>query len=332
MSDGEKSRLRVPPHSEEAEVSILGSVLIDKDAVVEVADNLLPGHFYNPAHEDIFAAVLELYENRTAVDLVTVAERLKKKKVLSKIGGRAYLTKLANSVPTAANVASYAQIVKGLSAKRELIRASGIIGDAAFDEALDPQEALDKAEEEIFALSQRHLKQVPRSLKEALAESFDRLDELQKQGSGLRGVPSGFTDLDNLLAGFQASNLLIMAARPGIGKTAWALNVARHVAVEEKLPICVFSLEMSREELVDRLLIRQADIDAWKMKTGRLDDKDLSRLSEAMGILAEAPFFIDDTPALSILEMRTKARRLQVEHGLKLIVVDYLQLMRSHRR
>ena len=325
-------KLKVPPHSIEAEISVLGAILIDKNAIVEVADVLRPECFYEPHHGLIYEAALELYEERVPIDLVTVAERLKKKRSLTKVGGRAYLTKLANSVPTASHVVSYAQIVKDLFTKRELIAAAAKINEVAFDESLAANEALDQAEQEIFSLSQRHLKQIPTSLREALAESFDRLDELQKMDTGLRGIPSGFTDLDNMLAGFQESNLIILAARPGVGKTAWALNVSRFVAVDKKMPVCFFSLEMSKEELVDRLLVRQADIDAWKMKTGRLNDDDLVRLSEAMGILAEAPFYIDDTPALSILEMRTKARRLQIEEGLKLIVVDYLQLMRSQRR
>jgi len=324
--------MKVPPHSEEAEISVLGSILIDKDSVVEVADILRPECFYNSSHGLIFECMLDLYEERVPVDLITVSEKLKKKKALKKIGGRAYLSKLSSSVPTSAHVVHYAQIVRDLFTKRELIRAASVIGQAAFDEGLSSQEALDAAEREVFALSQKHLKRIPTSLREALAESFDRLDELQKNSSGLRGIPTGFLDLDNFLAGFQDSNLIIMAARPGVGKTAWALNIARHVAVVEKFPVCFFSLEMSKEELVDRLLVRQAEIDAWKMKTGKLNDHDLSKLSEAMGVLAEAPLFIDDTPALSILEIRTKARRLQIEHGLKLIIVDYLQLMRSSRR
>jgi replicative DNA helicase len=191
---------------------------------------------------------------------------------------------------------------------------------------------LDLAEQEIFTLSQRHMKSVPSSLKEVLTASFDRLDELQKLGTGLRGVPTGFKSLDNILAGMQDSNLLILAARPGVGKTAFGLNVARYVAVEKKLPVCIFSLEMSKEELVDRLLVRQGLIDAWKLKTGQLSSGDFDSLSEAMGILAEAPLFIDDTPGLTVTELRTKARRLQVDKGIKFIVVDYLQLMHGNTR
>lgn len=325
-------QFKIPPHSEEAEVSVLGAILIDKNAIIEVAGILSPECFYHSGHGAIFEAAMELYEERMPVDLITIAERLKQKKVLTKIGGRSYLAKLVNSVPTAAHIVSYAKIVKDLFTKRELISASSIISEISFDEAVEAQEALDRAEHEIFSLSQKHIKKIPTSLREALAESFDRLDELQKRPGGLRGVPSGFADLDNFLAGFQQSNLIILAARPGVGKTALALNIARNLAVETKLPTCFFSLEMSREELVDRLLVRQADIDAWKMKTGQLEENDLSNLSEAMGVLAEAPLFIDDTPGSTILEMRTKARRLQVEQNLGLIVVDYLQLITSQRR
>lgn len=323
------AEVKVPPHSDEAEASVLGSILIDKDAVIAVTEFLRPEHFYNEINGFIFKAILALYEERAPIDLVTLTDKLKKQKSLTKIGGSAYLTDLVNRVPTAANVEEYGRIIKDNYIKRELISASSRIAERAFDESQIAGEVLDKAEQEIFSLSQRHLKQVFVPLKDTLAESFDRLDELHKKAGGLRGVPTGFVDLDNHLAGLQDSNLIILASRPGVGKTALTLNIARYGAVEKKLPVGIFSLEMSKEELVDRLLVRQADIDAWKLKTGKLEEEDFSRLSEAMGVLAEAPFFIDDTPAISILEMRTKARRLQVEHGLKLIAADYLQLIKG---
>lgn len=323
---------RIPPHSDEAEKSVLGACLIDKDAVVAVAEFLRPEHFYNEGHGSIFKAILSLYEERSPVDLITISEKLKKQKDLAKVGGAAYLSELASAVPTAANVEHYGRIIKDNFTKRQLINTSGKITELAFDEGVEAAEVLDRAEQDIFALSQAHLKQVLLPVKEALAESFDRLDELHKKAGGLRGVPTGFRDLDNLLAGLQDSNLIILAARPGLGKTALVLNMARHVAVEEKLPVGIFSVEMSKEELVDRLLVRQAEIDAWRLKTGKLEEDDFTRLSEAMGVLAEAPLYIDDTPAISVLEMRTKARRLQVEQGLKLIVVDYLQLVRGRQR
>ena len=236
---------------------------------------------------------------------------------------------MINSVPTSANAEKYGQIIKDSFLKRELISASSKIVEVSFDEGTSAGQALDKAESAIFSLSQRHLRQSFIPIKEALAESFDRLDELHKASGGLRGVPTGFKDLDNVLAGLQSSNLLILAARPGIGKTALSLNIARSVSVDYKIPVGVFSLEMSKEELTDRLLVRQSEIDAWKLKTGRLEEEDFTQFSEAMGVLADAPLFVDDTPGISILEMRTKARRLQVEKGLKLLIVDYLQLIRG---
>jgi len=324
--------VRIPPHSEEAETCVLGAILIDKDAIVTVAEFLRPEHFYDQANELIYRACLDLYEERKPIDIVTLKEKLKSQKNLAKIGGVAYLTSLVNSVPTAANVEQYGGIVKDNYTKRELIASASKIVELAFDEGQEAADVLDSAEQAIFGLSQKHLKQVFIPVKDALAESFDRLDELHKTAGGLRGVPTGFKDLDNTLAGMQNSNLLILAARPGIGKTALSLNIAQHVTVKENLPVGFFSLEMSREELVDRLLVAQADIDAWRLKTGRLDEEDFTKLSEAMGILAEAPLYIDDTPALSVLEMRTKARRLMAERGLRLLIVDYLQLMRSVRK
>ena len=321
--------IKIPPHSDQAEDSVLGSCLFDKDAVVAVAEFLRPEHFYNENNGSIFKAVISLYEERTPIDIVTLAERLKKQKDLTAVGGRSYLAELVNKVPTSANAEEYGRLVKELWTKRQLISASARISELAFDEGRSAQESLDRAEQEVFSLSQKYLKTAFLPIKELLAESFDRLDELHKKPGGLRGVTTGFRDLDNLLAGMQESNLLILASRPGLGKTAMGLNVARQAAVEEKEPVGIFSLEMSKEELIERLLVRQADIDAWRLKTGRLEEEEFGRLTEAMGVLAEAPLFIDDTPGISILEMRTKARRLQVERGLKLLIIDYLQLIRG---
>ncbi len=325
----ESKNLRVPPHSQDAEVSVLGALLLDRDAVISVAEFLTPSHFYDERHSEIYESIIDLYEQRIPIDVLTVSERLKKRKSLKKIGGTAYLANLVDKVPTAAHVEHYGKIVRDLATKRSLMKAGGKIVDMALDEGLGADELLDKAEGEVFALSQKHLSQSFTPVKAALADSFDRLDELHKQDSGLRGIPTGFKDLDNLLAGFQRSNLIILAARPGVGKTSLALNVAQVIAVEHKRPVGFFSLEMSKEELVDRLLVSQADIDAWKLKTGKLNEDDFTALSNAMGELAEAPLYIDDTPALSILEMRTKARRLQSEYGLDVLFVDYLQLARS---
>jgi replicative DNA helicase len=324
--------IRLPPSSPEAEVCVLGAILIDNDALLAVSEYLRPEHFHNLNNGKVFEAMLNLYETRMPIDIITVAEKLREMKYLKKIGGKTYLTQLANDVPTAANAESYGKIIKALSAKRELISAAARITEKAFDEGISAPLLLDMAEQEVFALSQKHIKSIPVSLKEVLTASFDRLDELQKRGSGLRGVPTGFKSLDGMLAGMQDSNLLVLAARPGVGKTAFALNVARSVAVEDKLPTCFFSLEMSKEELVDRLLVRQGLIDAWKLKTGQLSDTDFGALSEAMGVLAEAPLYIDDTPGLTVTELRTKARRLQMDKGIRFIVVDYLQLMHGQSR
>ncbi|HUC94807.1 MAG TPA: replicative DNA helicase [Candidatus Saccharimonadales bacterium] len=325
------NQLRVPPHSQEAEESVLGAMLIDKDAVIAVAEFLLPEDFYDERLRDIYQACLDLYEARTPIDVLTVTERLKKRKNLKNVGSSSFLADLANKVPTAAHVEHYGRIVKDTATKRSLMSAATRLVEVSMDESLAAGEALDKAESEIFSLSQKSLSKTFISVRDTLAESFDRLDELHKSGAGIRGVPTGFPDLDNALAGLQQSNLIILAARPGVGKTSLAMNIAQYIAVDLKRPVGFFSLEMSREELVDRLLVAQADIDAWKLKTGKLSEDDFSKLSDAMGVLAEAPLFIDDTPALSILEMRTKARRLQVESGVDLIVVDYLQLARSRQ-
>lgn len=324
-----KDNLRVPPHSEEAEESVLGALLLDKDAIIAVAEFLLPQDFYSDKLKKIYEACIRLYEDRTPIDVLTISNELKKKKALKSIGGTAYLTKLVNRVPTAAHVEHYGKIVKEASTKRMLMSAASKIVEYSFDEGLNADELLDKAESEVFGLTQKHLVKAFSPVREALAESFDRLDELHKQAKGLRGVPTGYKDLDDTLAGMQRSNLIILAARPGVGKTTLALNIAQNLAVDYKRPAAIFSLEMSKEELVDRLLVSQADIDAWRLKTGRLTEEDFTNLSNAMGILAEAPLYIDDTPALSIMEMRTKARRLQVEVGIDLLIVDYLQLARS---
>lgn len=317
---------RVPPHSDEAEKSILGAILIDKDAIVDVAVVLRPEMFYNDNNGSIFDAMVSLYESRDPIDVLTVADWLKKKKLLDRVGGKSYLSELSNEVPVASHVNKYAQIVRETYIKRLLISAGASMGEMGFDEGKPLSEILDKAEQQIYSLSQAHVRRSFVPIKDALAESFDRLDSLQNSQDGLRGVPTGFSDLDRMLAGMQDSNLLILASRPGIGKTALATNIAQYVAVEKKMPVGYFALEMSNLEMVDRMLVSQANIDAWKLKTGNLKDDDFARLSEGMGVLAESPLYIDDTPGQSILELRTKARRLHSQVGVKLLIVDYLQL------
>jgi replicative DNA helicase len=321
--------VRIPPHSADAEVSVLGALLLDKNAIVNVAEFLHPDHFYEDRHNWIYESMVELYEGRTPIDVLTVSDRLRKKKRLKEVGGSGYLAELVNRVPTAAHVEHYGKIVKDAATKRSLMKAAARLVELSVDDGLAAEELLDKAESEVYALTQQHLSQAFVPVRSALAESFDRLDELHKQPGGLRGVPSGLNVLDDALAGFQKSNLIILAARPGVGKTALALNIIQNLAVNHGRAAGIFSLEMSKDELVDRLLVSQANIDAWRLKTGKLTEDDFTRLSDAMGELADAPLYIDDTPALSVLEMRTKARRLQVERGLDLLVVDYLQLARG---
>jgi len=323
---------KIPPHDDVAEQSVLGAVLLDKDALIDVAEFLRPSFFYKEAHAVIFSAMLTLFEKHEPVDVVTLTAEIKKLGKLTQVGGATYLSELLNVVPTAAHAEKYGRMIQDNYTKRQLITSAAKITEQAFKDEGEARSILDTAEQEIFAISQLHTRRDFVAIKEALAASFDRLDELHKKAGGLRGVPTGFADLDHKLAGMQESNLLILAARPGTGKTAFILNLSQHISASEKMPVGIFSLEMSKEELVDRLLVAQADIDAWRLKTGKLSDDDFAKLSEAMGQLAEAPLFIDDTPGLNIMEMRTKARRLQMEHEVKLIVVDYLQLVNPGKK
>lgn len=319
-------KAKIPPHDIELEKSVLGAVLIDPDAIVKVMDLLTSESFYQQSHQLIFEAMRELYDKREPIDVVTLSNKLKQQKKLTQAGGTSAITGLSNFISTAANVESYAKLIAQYAVKRRLITLAGEISEQAFDEGKSSQDLLDLAEKRIFNVtaSQRSTSFIP--LKDTLVESFERLDELQRSGGELRGIATGFADLDRMLAGMQKSNLIILAARPGMGKTALSLNITHNAVVNDKRKVGFFSLEMSKEELVDRLLVAQADIDAWKLKTGRLDQQDFLRLSDAMGVLAEADLFIDDTPGMSIFEMRTKARRLKAEHNVDLILVDYLQL------
>jgi len=325
------ANLKVPPHNEEAEQSVLGAILIDKDAIATVSSIIAPSDFYNQINGAIFGAMLSLYEQGKPIDILTLRTAIKKNKNMQKIDS-SYITELVNIVPTAANIEHYAIIIKDVATKRALIAAGSLITEMGFVEDKEIDSILDRAESSIFAISQKSSMRSFIPLKEALAESFDRIDELHKKGAGLRGVRTGFIDLDNALSGMQRSNLLILAARPGQGKTAMIVNIAQYVAVTDKIPVGIFSLEMSKEELVDRLLVGQADVDAWRIKTGKLSETDFTKLSNAMGELADAPIFIDDTPGISVSEMRTKARRLLLEQNISLFIVDYLQLVDPGRR
>ncbi len=322
---------KVPPHNEEAETSVLGAVLIDQNAIITISPLITPSDFYNATNGLIYEAMLELYEERRPIDILTLTSALKKKKTAANID-QSYVTELVNSVPTAAHVAQYASLIKDASIKRALIKAGSVMVESSFTEEKDLREILNEAESSIFSISQGNIVKGFVHIKETLAASLDRIDMLHKNGGGMRGIQTGFSDLDRMLSGLQPSNLLILAARPGQGKTAMAINIAQYVGVVQKLPVGIFSLEMSHEELVDRLLVGQADIDAWRLKTGKLPDSDLMKLTEALGQLGDAPIFIDDTPGISIAEIRTKARRLQMEHDIKLLIVDYLQLVNPGKK
>ncbi|MBU1110431.1 replicative DNA helicase [Patescibacteria group bacterium] len=318
--------IKTPPHNFDAEQSVLGALLIDKDAIIQIAEKIKPQDFYRGNHQEIYLSILNLYERHEPADVVTVSDELKDRKKLKDIGGDAYLAALVNMVPTAAHVESYAQIVKDCSIRRRLISSATNLTEKAYSGELSVGEVLSEAEQEIFAISQRHLTRKFVLVKDTLVDSFDRLEELHKKKKKFRGLPTGFRDIDNVLAGLQDGNLVVLAARPSIGKTSLALNIIQYITVREKIPVGFFSLESSKEELVDRLLASQADVDSWKITTGNLSDDDFKKLGDAYGILGDAPLFIDDTPGQKIIEMRTKARRLQLEHEVKLIVVDYMQL------
>ncbi len=322
---------RIPPNNLEAEAAVLGAILIDHEAINTVGGLVHPEYFYDDNNKIIYETMLALYEERKPIDLVTLTHALKKKKQYDNVGGSSYLAALTNAVPSAANIEHYAQIIKETYIRRALITIAANMADMSFTE--DRADALlDKIEQNIFSLSQESIQQGFLHIRETLAESFDKLDELHKRKSQFRGIETGFIDIDILLSGLQDSNLIVLAARPGQGKTAFVVNVAQHIASNLKIPVGMFSLEMSKEELVDRLLISQANIDAWKLKTGKLSEEDFEKLSNAMGELADAPIYIDDTPGISIAEMRSKARRLQLEHGLKLLIVDYMQLVNPGRK
>lgn len=318
----------IPPHNIEAEQATLGSLLISKDALIKIADVVKADDFYVNKNQLIFEAMLDLYAKHEPIDILSLANRLIEKGQLDQIGSRSYLVSLANTVPTASNITSYAEIVKKKSTLRRLITAGQDIVREGYNEDEDLTTTLDKAEKALYAVSHTFLKQNFVPVQDIMTSAFDRIDELHRESGKLRGISTGFAALDNKLGGLQKSDLVILAARPSMGKTSLALDIARHVAVKGKVPVGVISLEMSKDQLVDRLLCAEANVDLWKMRTGKLtNDQDFTSIGHAMGQLAEAPIYIDDSPSANIMEIRTKARRLQMEHGLGLLVLDYLQLM-----
>jgi len=328
----DKSIEKLPPQNTEAEQCLLGCLMLDKDAIINVVDSLKPEDFYKSSHQDIYQVMVELYEKSAPIDILSVSSKLRERNKLDDIGGSAYLTSLVNSIPTATHVANYAKLVREKKTLRDLISVSEEIGLSAFNETEDVQYLLDRAEKNVFEINQRSLTQSFVLLKDVLPETFERLDKLSKNHGTLRGVPTGFKDLDHKLSGLQQSDLVIIAARPGMGKTSLALDIARNVAVKENKPVGIFSLEMGKDQLADRLIASTGNIDAWHLRTGQLVDDDYSRIQHAMGSLSDAPLYINDAGSVNILQIRTMARRLQSTKGLSLLIVDYLQLMQPMNR
>jgi len=323
-----KERVRIPPQSLEAEMALLGSIMLRPEAIYEIMDFIVSECFYASRHCIIFDTMIELFGKRNPIDLLSLSSRLKEKKVLDQIGGASYLTELVNTVPSSANIKHYADIVQKKHMMRRLIDASEYIAHLGFDEGTDIEETLDKAEKRVYEVTNYAGTHKFVHMKDELASAWERLDSLHNNKGELRGVPTGFTEIDNKLAGLQKADLIILAARPSMGKTALAMDIARQAAVQHNIPVGIFSLEMSAQQLVDRMLASQSNVDAWKLRTGNLTNQDdFTAIQQSLDKLSKAPIYIDDQPGNNILKMRSVARRLKSEKGLGLIVVDYLQLM-----
>jgi replicative DNA helicase len=320
---------RLPPQNLEAEISVLGGVLLDNEALNRVLEVIKEGDFYRESHRKIFSAILDLYERSEPVDLITLAEALRKREVLEEVGGIEYLNSLANSIPTAANIAYYAKIVKEKATLRKLVNRATEIVSQVYGHSGDVDDFLDQAERSIFEISEDRVRPSFYPIKDIIKSSFKTIERLYEKRQLITGVPTGFAKLDELTSGLQPSDLIIVAGRPSMGKTAFALNITAHAAIEAAVPSAVFSLEMAKEQLALRMLCSDAKVDAHRLRGGFLSESDWPKLTRAAGSLSEAPIFIDDTPGLTALEMRAKTRRLKAEHNLGLVVVDYLQLMRG---
>lgn len=319
---------KIPPQDQDAELAVLGALLLDKEAIIKIADIISPGDFYVPANQKVYETILELYENSEPIDLVTVTNKLKDKKTIKDVGGMSYLSDVVESVPTAAHVEHYARIVREKRIRRELIRASSEINEKAFGQE-NFEDLIDQVERRIFGISQTsHAGQKFIHVKDELSRAYERLETLhQMEGNTLRGVPTGFRGLDYLLSGLQRSDLILLGARPSFGKTSLALDIARHAATQGHA-VGIFSIEMSREQILDRLIAAQAQVPLWRLRTGRLnEDIEFAMVRNALDELSKLHLFIDDTPSPSIIQMRSMARRLQMEQKLDLLVIDYLQLI-----
>lgn len=322
----------IPPQNLEAEASVLGSILLEGTLIESVADQVTPADFYRRANGHIYAAMLELFNVNEPIDALTVSNKLEEAKQLESVGGAAYLAELSGQVPSTANFKTYAEIVAKKATLRRLVSASREIGELALKEEDEVTNIVDAAEKRLFQVAQQFSSAAFAPLKDEVYAAFDRIDNLHKNKGQMRGVPTGFRGLDAKLAGLQASDLVILAARPSMGKTALALNIARNAAVKSRVAVGIFSLEMSKEQLVDRLLVREAGVDGWKLRTGHLAERDFPKLAEAMDALSGAKIFVDDDPSMTVMEMRARARRLQAEQELDLLIVDYLQLIQGSSR
>ena len=320
---------KLPPQNIEAEMGVLGSMLIEEDAISQVLEVIDQNDFYKDVHKKIFSRIVELYDQRKAVDLITLVEKLKNDNALEEVGGASYLTALTNSVPTAANVVHYAKIVREKNILRLLINNATQIVTDAFETEEGVDDVLDRAEKMIFEISDRRIQGGFLSIKELMKDSIETIDKLYQRKAHVTGIPSGYADFDERTAGLQPSDLIIIAGRPSMGKSAFAINIVEHASIFEKVPVAFFSLEMSKEQLVQRFLCSHARVDAHKVRTGFLSAQDWPNLTTAAGKLSEAPIFIDDTPGISVLELRAKARRLKSHQHIQLIVIDYMQLMRG---
>jgi len=318
---------RIPPHSVESEQSILGSIILDKDAIITVAETINASDFYKEAHKIIYESMLKLNSNNEPIDLITLIEELRKESHLDNVGGISYLTSLSTIVPTTSNVKYYANIVKEKSVMRQLIKASNEIINLGYDASTDVQEILDKAEKNIFNISQEKTSDDIQPINLVLQDAFDMIERLCTEKSDVTGITTGFTDLNKKINGMQRTDLILLAARPAMGKTAFSLNLVQNAALKGDASVAVFSLEMSKEQLVQRMLSAQSNVELSKIKTGSLGESDWPRIIDAMAVLSEANIFIDDTPGIKISEIRSKCRRLKIEKGLDLILIDYLQLM-----
>ncbi|MGE4588490.1 MAG: replicative DNA helicase [Acidaminococcaceae bacterium] len=320
---------RVPPQNIEAEQAVLGAMMIDKEAISKATEILRENDFYRQDHRAVYQVIVDLFSKNQAVDMVTVTEALKREGKLEDVGGIQFITYLANAVPTAANITYHAKIVEEKSLLRQLISVSTQIAGSGYEGTEDVNTLLDNAERMILGVSERKISRDFAPIKEVVMSAVDRIDELYNKKGGITGIATGFIDFDRLTSGLQPSDLILIAARPSMGKTALVLNMAQNVAIREKKAVAFFSLEMSKEQLVQRMLCAEASIDSSRLRIGELEDNDWEKLIWAADSLSQADIFIDDTPGITVMEMRAKARRLKVEHNLQLIVIDYLQLMQG---